>query len=164
MTRKSALLAVLLLAISAAAIAVGAASTAGASGVDAGNAITGAWTATIDRPAPQTDLESLQVFGPGGGFVEMANEPPASRSAQYGSWERVGGRTYAATGIVFRHDPTGAHVATMTINRTIQLSEDGQSMTWNAHVTVRAPNGTVLQQFPVQASATRLPVERIPGS
>lgn len=161
MTTRKALLAALVAAVSVGAVAVGTTSTAGASGVDSGNALTGAWRATINLPDPQADLQSLQVFAPDGGFVEMSTEPQASRTAQYGSWERIGGRLYAATGIVFRFDPSGAHVATMTINRTIRLSRDGQSMEWVARVTVRAPNGAVLQSFPVTSSATRLPVERI---
>ena len=146
----------------AASLAVGAASNAGANDGDAGNSIVGTWTATIDLPAPQADLQSLQVFSPGGGLVEMSNEPQASRTAQYGSWERIGGRLYAATGLIFRFNPAGAHVATVKINRTIRLSDDGQSMTWAARVTVTDPAGNVQQTFPVRASAERLPVERIP--
>jgi len=54
------------------------------------------------------------------------------------------------------------HVATVKINRTIRLAEDGQSMSWFARVTVTDLAGNVLQAFPVQAGAERLPVERIP--
>ena len=161
MTTRRALLAALVVAVSAAAVAVGATSTAGASAVGSGNSLTGTWSASIDLPAPQADIQSLQVFAPDGGFVEMSTEPQASRTAQYGSWERIRGRLYAATGIIFRFDPSGAHVATITINRTIRLSRDGRSMDWVARVTVRSPGGAVLQTFPVTASATRLPVERI---
>jgi len=162
MTWKRSLPALLGLILLAASLAVGAASTAGANAGNAGNDLTGAWEATIDLPEPQVDLKSLQVFSPEGGFVEMSNEPQASRTAQYGSWERIGGRLYAATGLIFRFNPAGVHVATVKINRTIRLSEDGQSMSWFARVTVTDLAGNVLQAFPVQAGATRLPVERIP--
>lgn len=162
MTRKRSIQGALALVALAASIAVGAVSTAGASAGDSGNHIEGAWTATINLPAPAAPLRSLQVFSTGGGFVEMSNEPQASRTAQYGSWERIGGRLYAATGLIFRFNPAGAHVATVKINRTIRLSEDGQSMTWAARVTVTDPAGNVQQTFPVRASAERLPVERIP--
>lgn len=164
MTRKRLIQGALALLALTASIAVGSASNAGASSGDSGNQITGAWTATIDRPAPATDLASLQVFSPDGGFVEMANEPQASRTAQYGSWERIGGRLYAATGLVFRFDPAGVHVATMKIDRTIHLSEDGQSMSWDARVTVTDPAGNVQSTFAVTASGQRLPVDRIPDA
>ena len=162
MTRKRSILGAFALLALVASVAVGGASTAGASDGDSGAQITGTWTATINLPAPAVPLRSLQVFSAGGGFVEMSNEPQASRTAQYGSWERIGGRLYAATGIVLRFNPAGVHVATMKIDRTIRLSDDGQSMTWAARVTVTDPAGNVQQTFPVRASAERLQVERIP--
>jgi hypothetical protein len=161
MTRKRTALAALVSLVLTASIVFGDASTAGADDGDSGNRITGTWTATINLPAPAAPLRSLQTFSEGGGFVEMSNEPQASRTAQYGSWERISGRLYAATGLVFRYNPAGAHVATMKIDRTIRLSKDGQTMAWAARVTVTDPAGNVQQTFPVTSSAERLQVDRI---
>lgn len=146
-----------------AAVATGAIASAGASSGDAGNQLAGTWVATIDRPAPLPPLTSLQVFTSDGSVIENANEPPATRTESYGSWERIGGRLYAASAMFFRFDPqTGAHVATMRINRTIRLSQDGQTFAVAARATLYDLNGNVISSFPVLSTGERMQVERIP--
>src|SRR5215217_3198998 len=109
MTRKRSLLgAIALLFVFA---AVGAVASAGASSGDAGNEIAGTWNVTLHRPAPLPPLVSLQVFTSDGSWIEAASEAPATRTPQFGSWERIDGRLYAASGTILRFDPaTGAHV------------------------------------------------------
>jgi streptogramin lyase len=159
---KRSLISMIVLVLASAALTVGAAASAGAKAVH-GNKIEGTWVATINRPAPLPPLTSLQVFTADGGLVEMSNEPQASRTAQYGTWERIGGRLYASTGMLFRFDPaTGAHVATMKINGTIRLSDDGETFTRAARATTYDLSGNVIASFPVQATGERLQVERIP--
>jgi hypothetical protein len=98
-----------------------------------------------------------------GSWIETSNEPPATRSSQYGSWERVDGRLYASTGAILRFDPqTGAQIGSMKINRTMRLSQDGQSMAVVARATTYDLQGNVIASFPVVASGERLQVERIP--
>jgi hypothetical protein len=144
-------------------IAVGAVTSAGANTGDAGNELAGTWNVTVNRPAPLPPLASLQVFTSDGSWIEMANESQATRSAQYGSWERIEGRLYAASGVIFRFDPqTGAHVGTMKINRTMRLSQDGQTMTVVAKATLYDLAGHVVSSFPVVATGERMQVERIP--
>jgi hypothetical protein len=160
MTRKRSLLGMIALVV---ATAVGTVASAGASSRDAGNQLAGAWNVTVRRPAPLPPLASLQVFTSDGSVIEMANEPPATRSPQFGTWERVEGRLYAATAFVFRFDPqTGAHVATIKINRNIRLSEDGQTFTHAGRATTYDLNGNVISSFPVVAHGDRMQVERIP--
>jgi hypothetical protein len=157
----------LFLAVGLAALLIAVASGAIASGGsgDAGNQLAGTWNVTVNRPAPLPPLASLQVFTSEGGAIEMANEWQATRTAQYGSWERIGGRLYAATGVIFRFDPqTGAHVATMKINRTIRLSEDGQRFTQAARATTYDLAGNVTASFPVVATGERMQIERIPDT
>jgi hypothetical protein len=145
-----------------AVVLAGAASTAGASS-DAGNQLAGTWSVVVNRPAGQPPLSSLQVFTSDGSVIEDANEASATRTASYGSWERIEGRLYAATARVFRFNlQTGAHTATMTISRTIRLSQDGQSFEHVARVTVADPAGNVLQSFMATGSGERMQVERIP--
>ena len=144
------------------AFGTGAMAAAGEDTGDAGNRLAGTWNVTVNRPAPLPPLASLQVFTADGSWIEMANEPQAARTAQYGTWERINGRLYAASGVIFRYDPTGAHVATMKINRNMRLSADGQTMTVAARATTYDLNGNVITSFPVRATGERMKVERIP--
>jgi hypothetical protein len=158
---KRSLISMIVLVVVSAALTVGAAASAGAK-AGHGNTLEGTWVATVNRPAPLPPLTSLQVFTSDGGVVEMANESQATRTAQYGAWERIGGRLYASTGVLFRFDPaTGAHVATMKINRTIRLSDDGETFTQAARATTYDLNGNVIASFPVRATGERLQIERI---
>jgi len=96
-------------------------------------------------------------------MVETSNEPPATRSAQHGTWRRIQGRLYAVTGVHFRFNPqTDAYLGTHKINSTRRLSQDGQSFTAFARVTVFDPGGNVVGSFSATASGKRMQVERIP--
>ena len=162
MTSKRSIGGALALILVAAAIVAGAVSST-ASGQEAGNQLAGTWNVTVNRPAPLPPLYSLQVFTSDGSWIEAATEAPASRTPQFGSWERISGRLYAASGEIFRFNPaTGAHIGTMKINRTMRLSQDGQSMTVVARATLYDLAGNVVTSFPVVATGERLQVERIP--
>jgi hypothetical protein len=144
------------------ATGAGAIAAAGENSDNAGNQIAGTWNVTVNRPAPLPPLASLQVFTSDGSWIEMANESQATRTAQYGTWERIDGRLYAASGVIFRYDATGAHVATMKINRNMRLSPDGQTMTVAARATTYDLNGNVISSFPVRATGERMNLDRIP--
>jgi hypothetical protein len=160
MTRKS------LVAGAAAAIALAATLGSGAiaaPGSSSGNDLAGTWVATVNRPAPLPPLTSLQIFTSSGGVIETANESPASRTAAYGAWERVEGRLYSASALFFRFDPqTGAHVRTQKIDRTIRLSQDGQTFVQVARATMYDLDGNVLSTARVVGTGERLQVDRIP--
>jgi hypothetical protein len=149
-------------------IAVGAGATVTATSVagsddGAANQLAGTWVVTIHRPAPLPALTSLQVFTSDGSQIEMANEWQSTRTAQYGSWARVTGRTYAATGVFFRFDPSnGAYVSKQVINRTIELSADGQSFVGTARATIYDAAGNVIATVPASQSGERLQVEPNP--
>jgi hypothetical protein len=146
-----------------AAAMVSASAGAGSREDSSRNGLAGTWTVAVNRPAPLPPLTSLQVFTGAGSVIEMANEWPATRTASYGSWERVQGRLYAATTVFFRFNPqTGAYLGTQKISRTIRLARDGQTFTHVARVTVLDPNGNVLASFGAAASGERMQVERIP--
>jgi hypothetical protein len=144
-----------------ASVTTGATTSAGEG--DAGNQIAGTWRVIVNRPAPLTPLISLQVFTSDGSVIENANEPPTTRTESYGVWERIGGRLYAASAEMFRFDPqTGAQVGTHKINRTIRLSQDGQTFTHVARATLLDLSGNVVTSFLVRATGVRMRVERIP--
>ena len=141
------------------AVGGGVIATASATSQSAGNQLAGTWTATVERPAPLPPIDSLQVYTRQGSMVESGNDSVA-RSPQYASYKRVGGREYAATGIVFRFDPqTGAFAGKFQINRTIELAHDGQSFTFHGRATLYNTSGNVVTSFPVSGSGQRLQVE-----
>jgi hypothetical protein len=141
------------------AVGGGVIATAGATSETAGNQLAGTWTVTVNRPAPLPPFASLQVYTSRGSMVESGSESVA-RSPQYAAWKRLGGREYAASGIVFRFDPqTGAFLGKYHINRTIDLAHDGQSFTFQGRATLYDANGNVVTSFPVGGSGQRLQVE-----
>jgi hypothetical protein len=141
------------------------ASTSSAEGTTtSANQLAGTWQVIVNRPAPLPPLRSLQIFTSDGSAIETSNEAPSSRSPLYSSWERNSGRLYSATGVHFLYNPaTGEFVGTRKINRTIELSEDGQSFAAIARVTTLDPNGNVLGSGTATASGERLLVEQIPA-
>jgi hypothetical protein len=50
----------------------------------------------------------------------------------------------------------------MKLQRTIQLSEDGQSWSATGRATAYDLNGNVLFSFPVNATAERMALEQLP--
>jgi hypothetical protein len=164
MTRR--LLGALIAGLAAGAVAVGAMSaSAGTSsaGETAGNQLAGTWQSIVNLSGPAPPLRSMQVYTADGSWVETSSQPPASRSQMFGAWERVDGRHYAATGQHFLFDPaTGAFTGWRKINRTFELSQDGQSFSGVAQVTTYNAAGTVTETFVAQASAQRMSVEH-PG-
>lgn len=154
----------LLALLALATLAVGTTVTSGAAGIqdDSGNDLTGTWVAVVNRPAPLPPIRSLRVFTDTGSFVESGSDG-FSRSPQYGVWERIGGRVYAASGTFFRFDPqTGAHIGYLKTVGTIELAQDGQSFSVVSRFTATDLNGNVLFSSPATGSAERMPLERLP--
>jgi hypothetical protein len=125
------------------------------------NQLTGTWNVTVNRPAPLPPLKSVQVFTSSGALIEMANESQASRTAQYGAWERIDGRRYAATALFYRFDPQGNFVGTTKINKTIELSKDGNTFQHVARVGVYDASDHLVSSVVGRASGERMPIERI---
>lgn len=150
---------VIMVAAGAAIVPAGTASNQQSSG----NQLAGTWVATVNRPAPLPPLTSLQIYTDDGSFVEWGSDGSgAARSPQFGRWERIGGRLYAGSGTFIRYNPqTGEHVGSMKINRTLRLSDDGQSFTTIARVQTLDLSGNVIGSFVALASAVRMQVERI---
>jgi hypothetical protein len=102
------------------------------------------------------------VYNGDGGWVETSNQDPRTRSAMYGSWERIQGRLYAASGVHYLFNPeTGTNIGMRRINRTLELSQDGQTFLLVARVTTFDANGNGLGSFTVRGYGHRLQVERI---
>ena len=148
-------------------VALAALVTTGAIGAQAGaagpgNELAGTWRITVNRPAPLPPLTSLQVYTDDGSVVEMANEWQANRTPAFGGWERVYGHTYAATTYFFRFDPaTGAHTVTQKINRTIELTDNGDAFTNTGQATIYNAAGQQIASFTVSGAGERVTVERL---
>src|SRR5262245_34006607 len=126
----------------AGAIAAGA---GGSATQRSGNQIAGSWDVAVDRPAPLSDLRSLQTFTRDGSVVEIANGGTAVRSPSHGAWKHVAGRDYASTIVFFRFDPqTGAYLGTQKVNRAITLAPDGASYEGVGVSTLFDPAGNVV--------------------
>ena len=132
-------------------------------GQSSGNQLAGTWIGTVVRPAPLPPVTSLQVYTDDGSLIESGDEASgAGRSPQYGTWERIGGRLYAASGTFFRFNPaTGAKVGSMRIDRNLRLSDDGQSFTSVARVLTLDLAGNVVGSFVARSTGVRMQVERI---
>lgn len=113
------------------------------------------------RPAPLPPVTSLQMYAPRGVFVESGNDA-LTRSPQYGVWERIGGRSYAATGVFHRFNAQGDYIGSQKISRTIELAPDGETFAAVARVTVLDAGGNTLASVLVRGTAARMHVERIP--
>jgi hypothetical protein len=165
MTRKS-LVATLVMIAFMLVLAAGAAITpsgSASSGHASPKGLVGAWTQTVNRPAPLPPLRSMQVFNRGGTGVETSNEPPGTRTPMFSTWKRLGGRLYAATGEHFIfNEQTGEFLGTRKINRTMELARDGQSFEAVARATTFDPLGNVVGTIVARASAERIQLEPIP--
>jgi hypothetical protein len=131
-------------------------------GDNPGNQLAGAWLVAIDRPAPLSDLLSLQTLTRDGNYVEDSNGGATVRSTSHGAWTHLQGRLYASTMIFFRFDPaTGAYIGTQKVNRTLRLSQDGDSFTGIGVSELRDPAGNLVATLRAPEVGTRIEVEAI---
>lgn len=150
---------VIVVAVGAAVVPAGTASN----DESAGNQLAGTWIGTVIRPAPLSPVTSLQAYTDTGSVIEWGNDASGvGRSPQFGTWERIGGRLYAASGTFFRFNPaTGAYVGSMKINRKLRLSDDGQSFTGVARVLTLDLSGNVVSSFVARSTGVRMELEQI---
>ena len=163
MTKVKAVLATAVLVVLAALFGAGVIATSAVAEprLVSSNTLTGTWNVTVNRPAPLPALKSVQVFTSSGAMIEMANESQASRTAQYGAWERVDGGLYAVSGLFYRFDPQGKFAGTTKINRTVELGPDGNTIQYISRVSVYDASDHLVQNVVAKASGVRMPVERI---
>jgi long-subunit fatty acid transport protein len=97
----------------------------------------------------------------GAGVIATSADAEPGRTAQYGAWERIDGRLYAATALFYRFDAQGNFVGTTKINKTIELGNDGNTFQHIARVGVYDANDKLVQSVVGRASGVRMPIERI---
>ena len=132
-----------------------------------GNQLAGTWIVTVERP-PQRPLIVLQHWNKDGTYLSYSGngtlaDSPAGRSHEFGSWERIEGRLYASSGSWLRYDTTGAHIGSSRADRTIRLSDDGDSFEVVTRVRALDLDGNVITTFPARhGRGERMQIERIP--
>lgn len=132
-----------------------------------GNNVEGSWMITVTRVNPPPGLpatfKSLMTFAAGGGLVETSSTGTTRRGPAHGVWERVTGRLYATTMVLFRFDSvTGAFLGTQKVNRTMRLSQDGQTFEAVSLATQYDPDGVVtVAGLRATETGERINVERI---
>jgi hypothetical protein len=155
------------LAVVAAVIGV-AAGTATGSPSSHANELAGTWVVTIQRPPPLRPITVYQAWTSDGTSLSYSGngtlgDSPAGRSNEFGAWERVEGRLYASSGSYLRFDTqTGAHIGSTRIDRTIRLSDDGESFAVVARIRVLDLDGNVIATNLVHTTGERMQIERIP--
>ena len=134
-----------------------------------GNQLAGTWIVTVERPAPMRPLIVFQHWNADGTYLSYSGngtlgDSPAGRSNEFGSWERIEGRLYASSGSYLRYNTaTGAHIGSTRIDRTIRLSDDGDSFAVVTRAQVLDLDGNVIATPPLtRASGVRMQIERIP--
>jgi hypothetical protein len=155
------------LAAVAAVIGVAAGTATGSSSNSHANQLAGTWVVTIQRP-PLPPITVYQAWNSDGTYLSYSGngtlgDSPAGRSNEFGSWERIEGRLYASSGSFLRYNTqTGAHIGSTRIDRTLRLSDDGDSFAVIARVRVLDLDGNVIATFLVPSTGERMPIERIP--
>jgi len=100
-----------------------------------GRRLDGTWMVTVTRigppPGVPATFESFMSYARGGVMIETSSTSAAARrSPALGQWERIGNDLFATSMWFFRSDPaTGANLGTQEVDRTVQLSADGDSFT-----------------------------------
>jgi len=149
----------------AAAAAVPAAALADTGG-SADQGLVGSWLGTVSATgAPLPPFDDLISFLDGGVVVESRRYaltppppfPPLLETTGHGAWKRTGNRTFE---VFFRFllqaaastEPVG------TDNVRLVLTLDGDTLTGTFHSEVKTPDGTLVDAFDGDYTATRIRV------
>ena len=109
-----------LIALVVATTVVGPQLRPGARGLRDRQQLAGTWIVTVNRPAPAAAADLAAGLHVGRQRHRDRQRGVREPHRVYGSWERIDGRLYAASAQIFRFNAaTGAHVATMKIDRNI---------------------------------------------
>jgi hypothetical protein len=90
-------------------------------------------------------IRSLLSFARGGTMTETtARFSPALRGPGHGIWQQIQGSTFSSTFEAFRYDPAGVWIETQRITQTIEIGDDPNTWTANAHNEIFDTNDNLL--------------------
>jgi hypothetical protein len=122
----------------------------------------GAWIADVvivacdtGAPTPAPPFQALVAFHDGGTLSE-ASGPSVRRTPSFGTWTRLGRRTYRAVSVLLTYDVNGFASGSQEIRRTIRLARDGASFTADTQTVGRDVNGVVLFRGCARGTARRV--------
>ncbi|MGD9715151.1 MAG: hypothetical protein AB7V46_24310 [Thermomicrobiales bacterium] len=119
-----------------------------------GHPILGAWSFDSDVNDPENP-RSVLVFFPNGVVSEVENESPT-----LGIWEPTAANTVAVTfRYEFADEEMGGEVGTFIIRATLEVSEDGQTLSATYTLEVRYPGMPEGEFGPGTGEGTRLTIE-----
>lgn len=78
-------------------------------------------------PFPAATFDAMGVFASNGVFHNTDENNPATKSANFGHWERTGRNTYRFSFRLFRFDTTGLLIGSQIVRHNLVLARDGQS-------------------------------------
>jgi hypothetical protein len=128
----------------------------------------GTWIIDVTRvnppPGGAAAFKSLMTFTRGGGLLETSNTGTALRGPAQGQWDRIDGRLFATSMVFFRFNPqTGVFLGIGKVNRTMRLSQDGQTFVGVSVLELYDPEGNlVLGGLRATEVGERLQITRIP--
>lgn len=164
MNTKTAL-AVAMLAISTAAGATGAADPHTTSGWFA-NRIVGAYESqamvrVCGSPGPDFPVVNTIIFNQGGTVVAAPRFPPQgangySRTIDLGTWSYHPRTNRYSVSLHFYGFVDGQFQGTTHVERDLQMSADGNSVSGPVHTTTYAPDGSVILEQCGTATSTRI--------
>jgi hypothetical protein len=117
---------------------------------------------TTGDPIPTVQpFPAMALFARGGTFHDTngnALSPPSTRSAGFGVWNHVRGRTYEFAFKLFRFDNAAQPLGSQVVRHTVTLARDGNSYTSSGTSQAFDPAGTPLSGPPTgcsKSTATR---------
>jgi len=124
--------------------------------------IEGAWLILVTpQGAPASDsYEVLNLYTAGGGVAGASAHDPATGSSVYGAWRRTGDHQFQITFVGFTFDKTsGAWTGRLKVQARATLTQDGQTISGLARVSIYTPSGSLIVQSPTSFSGSRIAVE-----
>jgi hypothetical protein len=124
----------------------------------ADHAVVGAWWTANDAPGPGVQTAAA-IFHADGTYLEV--DP--NIGVGIGVWQATGERTADLIAIYQDIDPDPAVSApgTVTVRKTVEVDETGDTFTGSLTVEVRIPDGTVVFTASYTGRGTRLEVEPV---
>lgn len=106
----------------------------------------------------RTPFPALNTFHKDYSSIEQsAGIGPATRTASQGQWRRSGARSFANRAEFFVFDSAGTPLLRIVNQRTIEISDDGQSLTAIGTAERYALDGTFVARICVVETGTRMP-------
>jgi hypothetical protein len=129
---------------------------------DDSHGIEGAWLilVTPQGAPPSAAYEVLNLYTVGGGVAGASAHDPATGSSVYGAWRRSGDHQFQITFVGFTFDKTsGAWTGRLKVQARATLSQDGQTISAPARVSIYTPSGSLIVQSHTSFSGGRIAVE-----